>query len=202
MDFFFDMYDEDEALGRDELEQLLSSHDIGEELEEDVFGSDEDQASSVRREAFPQKSFSSLIVSYLPFWARPRSLRYKPSTAGLTGVRNRTRSSTKSSVQSSETYRSRRDLFSDEEYEDAQMVADNFAATLVFGRGKSDSINSGPSDEALRDEELQVERQEEAEIEQKRSAAQLKAKDLGLNVDDELHSDHEADDENEDQDAT
>ncbi|VVT46562.1 uncharacterized protein SAPINGB_P001275 [Magnusiomyces paraingens] len=45
----------------------------------------------------------------------------------------RERSSTKSSVQSSETYRSRRELLSDVESADAQMVSDNFASSLVYG---------------------------------------------------------------------
>ncbi|ANB11340.1 hypothetical protein AWJ20_4145 [Sugiyamaella lignohabitans] len=169
---FFDMYDEEGEFGRDELDRLISEDqidgydDFG--PEDPVYERQPEGAarpgsinehsgasggapaiSHVLRDT--KKSFLSIFGSLMPLWAQPPSLRYKPSTAGLRGVRpaNRSRSSTKSSVQSSETFRSRTDLFSDEEYEDAQMVSDNFAAALVFGRsrggtmGSRSSLNSG-----------------------------------------------------------
>jgi hypothetical protein len=182
MDFYFDMYDDDDAFGRDELERLLSEND-NDEYSEDPFESGEGPSTSVvgsnlKDPGLKDTSVTSKLMSWFPFfrWSDP-TLHYKPSTAGLTGVvKSRTRSSTKSSTISTETYRSRGELFSDGEYdgshmEDAQMVSDNFAASLVFAKQRASAsstnissvldFSAGASEEELRQEEQDIEHQEE-----------------------------------------
>lgn len=68
-----------------------------------------------------------------------------PPPSGASSTTSRARSSTKSSVQSSETYRSRRELLSDVESADAQMVSDNFASSLVYGAGGADASSGAES---------------------------------------------------------
>lgn len=92
-----------------------------------------------------KSSVESFFYSLFPFWKKSPRINYRPSAAGLKGVsKTRKRSSTKSSTQSSETYRSRGDLFSDGEYDndmmaDAQIVSDNFASMLTYGRPEATS---------------------------------------------------------------
>lgn len=200
-DFFFDMYDDDEAFGRDELERLLNEDrpeytddpvDLLEEGPSSHLAARLGKNDSPLGERLGLKDSGTLTAkmrSWIPFWSRSDPmLWYKPSTAGLTGVRTRTRSSTKSSTRSSETFRSRGDLFSDGEYdgaqmEDAQMVSDNFAASLVFGnehRTNSSSTNISSIDDypvGASEEEL---RQGEQEVDRKRTMAVEKVAKLVL----------------------
>lgn len=76
-----------------------------------------------------------------------------PGTTAAAAARapNRNRSSTKSSTQSSETFRSRAELFSDDAdsalLEDAQMMSDNFAASLVYKSGAESTKSISGEDE-------------------------------------------------------
>lgn len=166
MDFFFDMYDDGDAFGRDELERLLNEEDHGDYDSEPFITGDVPGGSSSGGGRLGLGSnlkdlssndngggVAAKLMSWIPpffRWTDP-TLHYKPSTAGLTGVStNRTRSSTKSSSLSTETYRSRGELFSDGEYdgdqmEDAQMVSDNFAASLIFTKQRSNGSSTNIS---------------------------------------------------------
>ncbi|KAA8909920.1 hypothetical protein TRICI_004305 [Trichomonascus ciferrii] len=120
-DIFFDMYDDDDAFGRDELERLLNEDNDNDGHDHVVNDNDNPDDQFPGNEAYGR--IKSMLLSVFP------SLhRYKPSTNDLIGVTGRTRSSTKSSTQSSETYRSRRDLFSDDDedfgQQDAHMVSE------------------------------------------------------------------------------
>lgn len=125
-DIFFDMYDDDDAFGRDELERLLNENNDNDTYDhQDI--NDSDNNNPDNSDQFPGNEAYGRIKSML-LSVFPSLHRYKPSTNDLIGVTGRTRSSTKSSTQSSETYRSRRDLFSDDDEEfgqqDAHMVSE------------------------------------------------------------------------------
>lgn len=132
---YFDMYDEDE---REALEQLLQAEDGG-----DVYyDSDDDDFGEFIGAA--QRSSRSWWQSITDWIATPSTilgrrgqqsiLRYRPSTAGLTGLNTRERSSTGISTHSSDTYRSRGDLFGSEDIEnDAQMMDDSFVQDMPSG---------------------------------------------------------------------
>lgn len=100
-----------------------------------LFNSSKTRLSSILYSIFPsKKSKLAIIVS-------------SPSDSG-----NRPRSSTKSSSHSSETLRSRAELFSDDSdsglLEDAQIMSDNFAANLEYrSGGESAKSISGTEDE-------------------------------------------------------
>lgn len=123
-DIFFDMYDDDDVFGRDELERLLNEEDDGQRNEND--NDNDEEYNDDQFPIIPSGNEAYGKVKSIFYSIFPSLHNYKPSTADLVGVR--TRSSTKSSTQSSETYRSRRDLFSDDEdfsqQEDAHMVSD------------------------------------------------------------------------------
>ncbi|CAN6674563.1 hypothetical protein TRVA0_056S00870 [Trichomonascus vanleenenianus] len=146
VDIFFDMYDDDDAFGHDELERLIDA-DEDEELrgveDDDGYLSDNESGEfpGVVAEGTMATSSSNLgaiknyLMELLPgiLPRKRRQVQYRPS-----GVRiSRPRASTKSSTESTDTYRSRRDLFSESEaMEDAHVMDDNFG--LVY---KSDSAS-------------------------------------------------------------
>lgn len=158
---FFDMYEEDE-FGRDELERLLAEEEDEQEFGEfhgagavsSTSGHEVESSATTdgqngletgewdtrlsmglsRGSSWHSRSpkFSHQVHNYLaqflPSIFEPK-LTYRPSAAGL---RVRERSSTKSSIESSDTYRSRTELLSDGDHEDAQLVGDIDAALTSY----------------------------------------------------------------------
>lgn len=88
------------------------------------------------RQAPPEKigrRVQNYLAQFLPSFFEPK-LRYRPSAAGL---QVRERSSTKSSIESSDTFRSRTELLSDGDHEDAQLVGDINAALVNYAAADS-----------------------------------------------------------------
>lgn len=145
---YFDMYDEDE---REALEQLLQAEDGG-----DIYDYDSDGDDFGEYIGAAERSSTSWWQSITDWIGTPSTilgqrgqqsiLRYRPSNAGLTGLNTRERSSTGNSTHSSDTYRSRGDLFGSEDIEnDAQMMDDSFVQDLPSGDGQARTMEASSS---------------------------------------------------------
>lgn len=101
-----------------------------------LFNNSKTRLASFFNSIFPTKKPAHTVVSTVAAAGAAAAVR----------APNRQRSSTKSSTQSSETFRSRTELFSDDAdsalLEDAQMMSDNFAASLVFKSSGAESAKS------------------------------------------------------------
>lgn len=154
--------------------------------------------------------FKDWLVSLFTFNKHRRPNHSKSTAAATAGrMQERGRSNTRSSANSSDTFRSRAELFSEDAdsavLADAQMMGEDFAVGLEFksthsstaddedaglqqgegqGEGEGEGAEEGGpqvmSDGDLRQEEAELEREEEEAIERERERAARKAEELGL----------------------
>lgn len=118
--FYFDFYDEDDMAFEDELAGLLDSRVGGEDAAGDAVA-----AAQSQRLGPPRRR-------YWPWYSRwfGNHIRYKPSMADLQRVGRRNRSNSGRSTETSNSFRSRGDLFEESVDEDAHLVSEDIMIAL------------------------------------------------------------------------
>uniref|UniRef100_A0A060T616 ARAD1B07392p n=1 Tax=Blastobotrys adeninivorans TaxID=409370 RepID=A0A060T616_BLAAD len=139
-DIFFDMYEDDDVYAHDELDRLIDGEaddDSEEEFPQYSQTRIEFPSTEVRTTLRAQSDAVTNGLKSVWYWMFPWRQRYDPGTADMTNVEanSRSRSSTKSSTVSSDTLRSRADLFSDGDVEDAHLMS-NYEVEMANRREK------------------------------------------------------------------